>query len=380
LKKVLFISHDASLSGAPILLLNLLEVLKGSSFVCDRIIIKNDFGPLSDEFKKFGDVLFFHTMAKKPASFFARIARRFKVTPANNNKDIQRWIEEADIVFSNTITNGDLLARFTFPKGQPVISYIHELEMAAAFYSNAPNRAVLFNKSTNFAVPSQAVRNFIHHAFNIPLQRLHPLNYYIPSIPGKTITGESTGKAEFIVGMIGTLDWRKGAALLPVLVADFFNSYPAAQVKFAWQGADPFSVEAQRISYELKQCGFADKVIFREPSRDTSAFYEMIDVLLLCSKEDPYPLVVLEAAMYKKPCICFDKAGGATEFVKNDAGTTVPYLDIRALSNSIFDYYSNRRQGMEKGETAYGRYVSLHADKSFILHQFEKLLSPADKK
>jgi len=36
-----------------------------------------------------------------------------------------------------------------------------------------------------------------------------------------------------------------------------------------------------------------------------------------------------------KPTVCFDASGGAKEFVENDCGFVVPYLDIYAMSTKI---------------------------------------------
>jgi hypothetical protein len=56
---------------------------------------------------------------------------------------------------------------------------------------------------------------------------------------------------------------------------------------------------------------------------------------VLLSTEDPYPLVVLEAAALGKPIVCFAGSGGAPEFVENDCGFVVPYLDLEAVAERI---------------------------------------------
>jgi glycosyltransferase involved in cell wall biosynthesis len=56
---------------------------------------------------------------------------------------------------------------------------------------------------------------------------------------------------------------------------------------------------------------------------------------VLTSREDPYPLVCLEAAALEKPIVCFAGAGGMPEFVENDCGFVVPYLDIAAMADRV---------------------------------------------
>src|SRR2546425_8840604 len=70
------------------------------------------------------------------------------------------------------------------------------------------------------------------------------------------------------------------------------------------------------------------------------------DVFVLTSREDPYPLVCLEAAALEKPIVCFANAGGASEFVEKDCGFVVPYLDMLAMADrivSLIDSADRRR-------------------------------------
>src|SRR5207302_5708906 len=59
------------------------------------------------------------------------------------------------------------------------------------------------------------------------------------------------------------------------------------------------------------------------------------DVFLLPSREDPFPLVCLEAADCGLPVICFADAGGMPDFVGNERGATVPYLDVEHMAAEL---------------------------------------------
>jgi glycosyltransferase involved in cell wall biosynthesis len=61
-------------------------------------------------------------------------------------------------------------------------------------------------------------------------------------------------------------------------------------------------------------------------------YFAQFDAFLLTSREDPFPLVVLDAASLGKPVVCFAEAGGAPELVQEDAGLVVPYLDVEAMA------------------------------------------------
>jgi glycosyltransferase involved in cell wall biosynthesis len=96
---------------------------------------------------------------------------------------------------------------------------------------------------------------------------------------------------------------------------------------------------------------------------------------LLTSKEDPYPLVVLEAALQKVPTIAFSQAGGAPEFIGDDGGSVVDYLDTEMAASAILNYYDNRKNAVKAGLNAYNKLTTLHQNKALIVEQFETMIS-----
>jgi glycosyltransferase involved in cell wall biosynthesis len=64
-------------------------------------------------------------------------------------------------------------------------------------------------------------------------------------------------------------------------------------------------------------------------------YYDAMDAFALTSREDPFPLVMLEAAVHGVPTVCFDGAGGGPEFVAGGIGAAVPYLDLDAFAQAV---------------------------------------------
>ena len=371
MKKLLFISHDASLTGAPILLLNLIRLLKEEGIYQFKIVIKNEYGDLIQDFSKLGETLVWRHSKKN--NFEEKLKSLF-LGGNKNEIRIQKWINESDVIMSNTITNGDFFKFFDFSKVPLVVSYIHELEIATHYYTSQDyiDRVKLATKK--FAAPSEAVTRHLISNQGVNEKDIFRLNYYIPNSFQPKIENDNTLKV-FTVGVLGTLDWRKGGDILPIVVAHFFKKHPDAALQFIWKGVNFDHVEYTRVVYELKKLKLTEKVKFEPPSKNVADFYASINVLLLISKEDPYPLVVLEAASFSKPCICFIDSGGAPEFVANDAGDTIPYLDIEMLTQIIFSYYKDRNKCLSKGKAAYEKYNSLHMDKDLILDQVSKIFN-----
>jgi glycosyltransferase involved in cell wall biosynthesis len=86
-----------------------------------------------------------------------------------------------------------------------------------------------------------------------------------------------------------------------------------------------------------------------------------MDVFALTSREDPFPLVMLEAAARRLPIVCFEASGGGPEFVGNERGYIAPYLDTTAFSLHLDTLRRSaeirKRMGLAAAETVRREYV-----------------------
>jgi len=103
------------------------------------------------------------------------------------------------------------------------------------------------------------------------------------------------------------------------------------------------------------------------PSK-VKTIYSKFDALFLSSREDPYPLVVLEAAFQKTPSIIFSESGGMVEFVSEENGWTVNGFDTVQAASIILSI--TKDSSRQKGISAYNRVVDWHLNPSLILDQF----------
>jgi glycosyltransferase involved in cell wall biosynthesis len=76
-------------------------------------------------------------------------------------------------------------------------------------------------------------------------------------------------------------------------------------------------------------------------------------VFALTSREDPFPLVALEAASMEKPIIFFENAGGIPELFTNDkGGMQVSFGNIEEMALAILYLYDNPEIRIKKGKEA----------------------------
>ncbi len=369
-KNILFVTHDASRTGAPILLLNLAGLLRDNGYDISFIINRPPYDLLQD-FQRFPVTLAMpDAIVYDRWNFVKKKARTLAGLSPYSAGRLGAALQCADLVISNTITNGDILPVIRQKFSGPIVSYVHELAAATKTFTNEKDLQSLLQSSDGFLVPSEAVRSHLLSNLQLDARNIQLLHYYIPSPAQPRATA---GLPVFTVGGAGTLDWRKGPDLFVQLAKMIFMKGPDARIRFSWKGAYE-GEDLRRLMEEVSNSGLGGKVEFLTADSEMESFYNTLDLFALTSREDPYPLVVLEAAAAAKPTVCFASAGGAPEFIQaSNAGAAVPYLDIEAMADRVLSYYRNRAELQETGQRARKHLIQTHANPAYILRQFESV-------
>jgi len=335
--KVLFISHDASRNGAQILFLNLLRWLKKTKDIDFEILLKQG-GELENEFAALAKSRLFSKPTGVKQKFF------------NIGKNVDTLLSEYKksgfgLIYSNTITNGDLL-EYLSPLKIPVITHVHELENYIVSCGEQ-NFAKVDKYTTLYIVASNAVKENLVVKHGVRDDRVKVVHAFIPtenySILNVTMSREkvmtelSIPSDAFVVGSSGTTDWRKSPDLFLQLAGYVKRNCPGRPIFFLWVGGEL----SWELNYDIEKLGL-DNIRFVKHTANTADYFNCMDIFALVSRIDPYPLVCLEAASMGKPVICFDKAGGMPEFVESDCGLVVPYLSLEEMSAKIMMLYEDR--------------------------------------
>ncbi len=343
-RKVLFISHDALRTGAPLLLWNFLKWFRNNSEIPFRILLKNG-GELESEFKALAPVSVFH---EKPYwhGWYRRAASVPGFHAFTNQIHLNRLREELfkdniGLVYSNTITNGEVL-EFLSSMNCQVITHVHELDYW--IQRGGPDNLEKVKKYTNrYIAVSDAVKQNLISNHGIPENEIDIVHGFIPI---STMTCRLDGKKDlrkdinipkdaFIVGSSGHEIWRKGKDLFIQLALTVVRKFKDRPVHFVWIGGRREGTAFYELEHDVRHAGISDAVHFIDHVPNPFDYYREFDVFAMISREDPFPLVNLEAAALGKPIVCFDNAGGTPEFVGDEAGFIVPYLDISAMADKI---------------------------------------------
>ncbi|MBA4320317.1 MAG: hypothetical protein C0412_18120 [Flavobacterium sp.] len=96
-----------------------------------------------------------------------------------------------------------------------------------------------------------------------------------------------------------------------------------------------------------------------EPQKDLSDYYSLADIIVLPSREDSFPFVMLEAGLFSKPFIGSD-VGGIKEFIDDgECGLLFKSEDPEDLFSKITTVFSDETLNVRLGSNLYKKVISL---------------------
>jgi glycosyltransferase involved in cell wall biosynthesis len=378
-KKILFISHSASRTGAPIVLLHFLRWLKANTDIPFDVLV-GDSGELLPEFQALAPtrVLMGGLDLTTRICRKAMGGRRFgKWQDASFQRQFRR--HQYGLVYANTVCNLREMALLS-DLGIPVICHIHELNQVLDFVVG--REAFLNNHQCvqHFIAVSRAVQDYLLKDWSISESRISLVHGFIPD---KDVDARSQAQvraairaqlglvdSEVLVGGCGTLDWRKGVDLFVQLARSVRGKPTGQKIRFLWVGGKKGSTDFIKFEHDVKICGLSDAVTVIENCSNPLDYFSAMDVFALTSREDPFPLVMLEAASLRLPIVCFDGAGGGPEFIEEEAGLAAPYLDVDSFAAHVLALADNSQMRRSIGFAAAQKVKSRYT----VEHQAPKIL------
>ena len=375
---LLLIGHDANRAGAQLVLLHMMQLLRERG-VPMRLLLGSG-GSLLEEYKALCPV----TIWPEDKPFLVgptadKVLGKLNLWQQQADRRAQRQRDEIyaalgsdsiDAVLVNTVSGGRWLRQLNLPERVPVVAYLHELPMSVGLYSRPDELAYLLNRCGHLLTVSRATTLFYHTAYGIPEAKMSLFTLIdVAAIQARVTAAHSGEKQPILVGLAdlptnavvvggcGNAEWRKGNDLF-VALARMVNQPAETPVYFVWVGM-PKPVHDDQpgpttlyddLWLDVQKAGLTDRVRFIEPTPDVLRYMARFDIFLLCSREDPYPLVVLEAGLTNLPVVCFDGAGGAPELVETDGGAVVPYLDLTAMSRAIRQLADDAKLRQKQGK------------------------------
>lgn len=310
--RVLLVSHEASRTGAPRVAVLVARALRRQRGVRVVTVLRWP-GPLEADLRAESDRL-----VREPLRRLRVLLRRRRRTRrlAVVLETAVAWavlgVVRPDVVYANT-TLSACYVRPALWWRRRVVLHVHELEPLATQTLSRYGLDGSWPRVEIVACSTAVAENLARVAGRAVDRVVH-------SVPDAEAIAalaavENVASDRLVVGACGTPDHRKGVDLFGEIAAR------VDLADFVWVGGDA-------------PAGMRDgPVRFVPATSNPFPLLQSFDVLAVTSREDPFPLVVLEAMALGTPVVAFD-VGGLREQV-GDAGVLVPAGDVDAFVGAL---------------------------------------------
>jgi len=344
--KILFVGHDANGAGAQIVLLNWLKAEAGRGKKNYLLLEKG--GELLPEYERYAKVWVWRKGPNKIDKIVKKIPflkREDRADREPNRPEIASMLEDFkrekfSLILGNTVASLSLLQQLQGMK-IPFGAYVHELDFSLTMYASEKDMHFLAQKVSLVFGVSEQVNHLLIDKFNVPIERtlLLPPIIEIPkshSDRGVQVR-EDLGipPDAWVVLGCGLAEWRKGTDIFIRVARQVIRKMP--KVHFIWLGVGD-NVFSAELKAEKEHWDEGNQVHLIPRKSDSKPYFEAMDLFFLSSREDPFPLVMLEAAFHGKPIVGFKGSGGISDFLQDFPDMLVGYLEEEEARDRILKW------------------------------------------
>lgn len=353
---ILIVSHDACLAGAQIVALELLRHFAQDPSVRVYHLLCGS-GRLEPEFRPLATTLCLDDLTRRGLSRAKAIEAALDAMPP------------VEAAICNTAAVPDAVAACA-RRGMRTVAYLHELPTTIdAMLGGEKTMRTIDRAADRIVVVSEFVRDRLCERYGLPPERPEVVHMGVfPSKSGVVDRDTARRKVAAELGVdpatplvlgCGTIHPRKGTDLWVRAAARTLRVAREAAKPlpiFFWVGWDQTGPEARAwCEHDACAAGISEHVRFIGVREDTRPYFAAADVLALSSREDPFPLVNVEALASGTPVVAFAGAGGAPEAIldpEGDAGVVVRYADADAMGEAIAGLLADPALRQEAGRHA----------------------------
>lgn len=214
-----------------------------------------------------------------------------------------------------------------YPAEVPAMLYVHEEGEALEVLTDA-SLAALTRYRRVFCVSERARLQLV--GLGVVLDRVEVL----PPVVRVTdaVPSEHRRASRTVVVGCGEAGWRKGADLF-IDVARRVREH--RDVVFQWAGRRPRAF-ARLLDHDSGAAGLDEDLEWLGEISDIGSLLDSATLLVLPSREDPQPLVPLEAAGRNVATVGF-RLGGLADLADEGAAATVRYPDTVAMASTVLE-------------------------------------------
>jgi len=286
-RDVLFVSHDLSSSGAPILLLHLAIWCKANGIF--PVVIAPEGGALHEKFQA------------------AEIATIVDPLVETGHQSFRKLLRDFDCVVANTIRAWPAV-RAARLEGVPVMWWLHETLAGDHFLREDANLRAALPLADFILTPTERTSAVYRPFTDHPVRRLRS---GIPDV-GVSTASRKGGRLQFL--LLGSMEPRKGQDILVEAVRQLpAESQDLTEFKIVGRMMVPeFAGTVAKAAKGLKNLSIEDEV----SHTDALDLLRQCHVLVCASRDEAMPMTIMEAMSLGKAIIS-TKVGGVSEVLRD---------------------------------------------------------------
>ncbi len=294
--RVLFVGHDASRTGAPVVGLAFVRWLAARG-VADLGIALLGPGPLEPDYRRVapttvlpGRHWVLDALAQRAP--FTRVRR-----PRPSGADPQ-------VVVANTLASLAPAAALDAPR---LVCWVHELDGVADRVLPPARRRGLVPRVHRWVAAGPRVAEMLVARWRVPADRVVTVDEFVDAPPA--VLGGAGGASGIRVLGVGACSPRKGVDAFVATLADLSARRPPPPA--AWVGGRADTLAAREAQCDLTRAGLGSTLRLVPEVDDLEPWWPRSGLLLHPAREDPFPLVVVEAGQRSIPVVTWDTGGAA---------------------------------------------------------------------
>jgi glycosyltransferase involved in cell wall biosynthesis len=353
--RVLFLGHDASQSGAPLVMLGLVKHVSAVSDI-ECITVLGSGGPLVDDFV---NVSLTYVVGNQDRQFLEwnRHSPDFKAEMST----IADLVEENPpaLVVCNSLESRHLADFFVSRGYRPLVSLIHEVAdpydsaqispllsasdlsvFVSQYQMGRMRKKVAFDESKSVVVQFGALDRWFGSSDRDAAKRKVQTELGLPDDAR-------------IVLACGTMNFRKGIDVFAEVACKVLSQpNEKDNVHFVWVGGGETHYDSAYYWADklVRDRGIDSNVHFIGERTRTEQYYLAADLFVLTSRADPFPCVIQEAMACSLPVVAFEGTSGAAEAF-GDSGVSVPF-GAATMASAVEDLLSDNRRRLKLSRQA----------------------------
>lgn len=366
-KKILFILHEATESGAPMVVFSLMQWLKKNTDVqFDCYLIRE--GSLAPKLHEICESVY-----QKPPYKHYRIREKLKRLITQNKESQEESFfkvltdKNYDLIYLNSIFSIPEFRKIQkYFKSPKKVLHLHEAHFLISYFEKLfPNINPAENLDYLIAVSETAKSAFLQK-YPHPEDRaimVYP-NVNQPSLT--VLEGQKKTRQElnindgtFVIGNIGNPHLVKSSEMLPILAYNLKKNYPDFNFKLLIIGGANDNIFTLSNKIDSEKLQVEDHIIFLEHQSDILPYLQIMNLYAMISREESFSLMTVLAALSNVPLISYKNNGGPEELLTENIAFFTDYLDVKMLADKIYDLSKNTEKLKRTALKAHHHFLSL---------------------